>query len=271
VSASAVAILRRQLREKFPQAMAARPKTQDVDEEESCVVREEVSFGVGQDACLSSSFGLPHPTPPRATPASQQWHGKAQAPRPDPFRSPLANAGETPALLGEFPAGAISEVVAAGPGAGLALVIAELLGEPTEVCPHPEMALVDGADGFDPASFSAPACARLLWVRCHSALEMVKAAELLVRDGNLPLVLLDATGLDRRELLALPVSVWWRLKQGAEQGGCRLVVLVQQRLVAAARIRLSWSAELELVDFDERREDLWFRLRREPVRRQQMT
>ena len=198
---------------------------------------------------------------------------RAFCPRPG-FTIPSANRtglGETPALLEEFPAGAISEVVAAGPGAGLGLVIAGLLGEPTEVCTHPEMALVDGADGFDPASFSAPACARLLWVRCHSALEMVKAAELLVRDGNLPLVLLDATGLDRRELLALPVSVWWRLKQGAEQGGCRLVVLVQQRLVAAARIRLSWSAELELVDFDERREDLWFRLRREPVRRQQMT
>jgi hypothetical protein len=269
VSASAVAILRRQLREKFPQAMALGPgfqdgKTQDVDEEESCVVREEVSFCDGQDTRAPYSRGV-------GVSPSCQWDGKVRAPVAHPFRRSLANAGETPALLGEFPAGAISEVVTAGPGAGLALVIAGLLGEPTEVCPHPEMALVDGADGFDPASFSAPACARLLWVRCHSALEMVKAAELLVRDGNLPLVLLDATGLDRRELLALPVSVWWRLKQGAEQGGCRLVVLVPQRLVTAARIRLSWSAELELGDFDERREDLWLRLRREPVRRQQMT
>ncbi len=264
-----MAILRRQLREKFPQAMAARPKiqdgkTQDFGEEESCVVREEVSFCDGQDALAPCSRGV-------GVAPSCQWDGKVRAPVAHPFRRSLANAGETPALLEEFPAGAISEVVAAGPGAGLALVIAGLLGEPPQVCPHPEMALVDGADGFDPASFSTPACARLLWVRCHSALEMVKAADWLVRDGNLPLVLLDATGLERRELLALPASAWWRLKQGVEQGGGRLVVLAPLRLVTAARIRLSWSAELELVDFDERREDLWLRLRREPVRRQQMT
>ncbi len=203
--------LRRQLREKFPQAMAAGPKI--------------------------------------------------QAPKAHPFRTSLANAGETPALLEEFPAGAISEVVAAGPGAGLALVMAGLLGEPKETCPHPEMALVDGADGFDPASFSGPACARLLWVRCRTALEMVKAADWLARDGNLPLVLLDATGLVPRELLALPPSAWWRLKQGAELNGCRLVALTPLRLVAAARVRLDWSADLRLEDFDERREDLWRRFR----------
>ena len=262
-------ILRRQLREKFPQAMAVGPefqddKTQDCGEEESCVVREEVSFGAGQDARAPYSRGA-------GVSPSCQWDGKAQVPKPHSVRSSLANAGETPALLEEFPAGAISEVVAAGQGAGLALVIAGLLGEPQETCLHPEMALVDGADGFDPASFSTPACARLLWVRCHSALEMVKAADWLVRDGNLPLVLLDATGLERRELLALPASAWWRLKQGAEQGGCRLVVLAPLRLVTAARVRLSWSAGLELDDFDERREDLWLRMRQEPARRQQMT
>ncbi|MEO0017881.1 MAG: hypothetical protein RLZZ522_1164 [Verrucomicrobiota bacterium] len=202
--------LRRQLREKFPQAMTAGPKI--------------------------------------------------QAPEAHSFRTSLVNAGETPTLLEEFPAGAISEVVAAGPGAGLTLVMAGLLGEPKETSSHPEMALVDGADGFDPASFSGAACARLLWVRCRSALEMVKAGDWLARDGNLPLVLLDATGLAPHELLALPPSAWWRLKQGAELNGCRLVVLAPLRLVAAARVRLDWSADLRLEDFDERREELWRRL-----------
>jgi len=177
-------------------------------------------------------------------------------------------AGKIPALLAEFPAGGITEVVPMGPGAGLALVIAGLLGEPEEVAPHPDMALVDGADGFDPISFSGQACSRLLWVRCRSALEMVKAADWLVRDGNLPLVLVDATGLDRRDLLALPTATWWRLQQGAEQGGCRLVVMAPMRLVTAASVRLTWSAELKLADFDERRDALWRRLRQSPARRQ---
>lgn len=239
-------ILRRQLREKFPQAMAAGLQIQDgkphdFGEEPSCVVREEVNFGV------SSSVRLPV--------AGHPWDGK-----PHSLGTSLANVGETSTLLGEFPAGAISEVVAAGPAAGLALVIAGLLDTSETVGGPPEMALVDGADGFDPASFSGTACARLLWVRCRTALEMVKAADWLARDGNLPLVLLDATGLTPRELLALPPSAWWRLKQGAELNGCRLVALTPLRLVAAARVRLDWSADLRLEDFDERREDLWRRL-----------
>lgn len=211
-------ILRRQLREKFPQAMAFRPQ-----DDEAQAARERT----------------PH-------------------------------AGKTLTLLDEFPAGAISEVAAAGPAAGLALVIACLLGESEAVGGPPAMVLVDGADGFDPASFSGPACARLLWVRCHSGLEMIKAADWLVHDGNVPLVVLDATGLVQRELQALPAAAWWRLKLGAEQSGCRLVVLAPQRLVTAAQVRLRWSADLQIEDFDGRREDLWSRMRQQPARQQQL-
>ena len=76
------------------------------------------------------------------------------------------------------------------------------------------MVLVDGADGFDPGSFSSDACEKLLWVRCRCAMEMIKAADLLVHDGNMPFVLLDAMGLDRRDLGKVPSSAWWRLRAG---------------------------------------------------------
>ena len=89
---------------------------------------------------------------------------------------------QKPFHVDTFPFGAISEVVPAGPVAGIQLLVAGLLGEPDEVSPQPEMVLIDGADGFDPKSFADAACSKLLWVRCRSALEMVKAADLLVHD-----------------------------------------------------------------------------------------
>jgi hypothetical protein len=47
---------------------------------------------------------------------------------------------------------------------------------------------------------------------------MLKAADLLVHDGNLPFVLLDATGVARRDLNSLPAAAWWRLKSGRGDG-----------------------------------------------------
>ena len=172
-------------------------------------------------------------------------------------------------MLEEFPVGALSVVESAGPGAGLGLVIADLLGESNDIAGPPQMVLVDGADGFDPASFSGSACARLLWVRCRNALEMIKAADWLVRDGNVPLILLDASGLEPRDLQSLPAAAWWRLKLGAEQTGTRLVVLTAGCSVAAARVRLHWSVELEIADFDADREELARRLRQRPARQRQ--
>ena len=174
------------------------------------------------------------------------------APRGKPFRAEA------------FPLGAISEVVPAGPGAGVALLVAGLLGEPAETSPHPELVLVDGADAFDPGSFTGAACSKLLWVRCGSALDMLKAADLLVHDGNVPFVLLDATGVARRDLNSLPAAAWWRLKQTVERTGGRLVVLAAFPLVPCASLRLSLSAGLSLHDFDRPRGELLERLHAVP-------
>jgi hypothetical protein len=160
-----------------------------------------------------------------------------------------------------FPAGAISEVVPAGRNSGMSLLVAGLLeDEGLELAGGFRMVLVDGADGFDPGSFSGEACGRLLWVRCRSAMEMVKAADLLVHDGNMPFVLLDAMGLDRRDLAGVPASAWWRLKQVAERAGCRLVVMSEKPLVPCASVRLVLDARLRLEDFDAEREELLERL-----------
>ncbi len=165
--------------------------------------------------------------------------------------------------LESFPAGAISEVIPAGPAAGLSLLVAALLGNPPEESPHPELVLIDGADGFDPASFTGAACSRLLWVRCSSVTETLKAVDLLVRDGNVPFVLLDVCGLPRRELAEIPASSWWRLRQLAGRSGVRLVVLALFSIVPGASLRLRVSADLSLRDWDVPRAELLTRMKSE--------
>ena len=86
-------------------------------------------------------------------------------------------------------------------------------------------ALIDGADAFEPASLNAADLLRLLWIRCSKASEAIRAADLLLRDGNLPIVLIDLRLLPQRELFALPSSVWHRLRMLAERGGAAVAVL----------------------------------------------
>jgi len=154
-----------------------------------------------------------------------------------------------------FPAGGISEIVPEGPEPILGLVLANLLGEPMATSEIPDFILVDG-DGFDPNSFSNEACSRLMWVRCGTAIELLKSADLLIRDGNIPFVMLDTCGFSAHELRALPSSAWWRLKQMTERHGSRLLVLSSFPLIPCATLRLSLSSRLTLADFDRLRGDL---------------
>lgn len=170
-----------------------------------------------------------------------------------------------------IPPGTLAEIVTPGPTAGPMLALATLLAEVPDAAPSPAIALIDAADGFDPASFSATDCARLLWVRCQNALDALKSADWLARDGNLPTIVLDATGISPEALRKLPPSAWWRLRQATELHPCRLVVLSRHRLVPAAHTRWHLSASLTLTDFDARREDLCLRFQERPVRQRQFT
>src|SRR5436190_10037954 len=47
-------------------------------------------------------------------------------------------------------------------------------------------ALIDGSDSFDPQSAGPQVLANLLWIRCRTAADAMRSADLLLRDGNLP-------------------------------------------------------------------------------------
>ncbi len=169
---------------------------------------------------------------------------------------PVAQISKTLFEVSTFPAGAISEIIPANAGGGLALWIAGLLAESEDVPPFPKFVLVDGGDSFDPASHTAVACSQLLWVRCARVMEVMKAADLLVRDGNVPFIILDFCGLPPVSFKSIPASAWWRLKQLSEVSRCRLLILAPFPLVPCASLRLALSYQLGLGDFDLPRREI---------------
>lgn len=101
------------------------------------------------------------------------------------------------------------------------------------------LTIVDAARTFEPAACPAPVLARLLLVFCADALQAVKAADLLLRDGNLALILLDLQSAPLRELRRIPASTWHRLQRLAEQTAAAIVVLTPQPMIASAQVRLT--------------------------------
>lgn len=147
--------------------------------------------------------------------------------------------------------GAITEVVAASASAGAGLLMSGLLQR--ESACRELTALVDGSDAFDPWSIDASALERVLWVRCRHPNEAIRASDLLLRDGNIPLVILDLQLHAPRAVQSLPSSVWHRLRMLAEKSGAALCVFTSVCAVACARTRVRLEHRFDLMDqFEDR-------------------
>lgn len=126
------------------------------------------------------------------------------------------------------------------------------------------VALIDGADGFDPGSVGESLLAHLLWVRCKNAAEAVRAADLLLRDGNLPLVLMNLRGC--ADAARVPGQAWYRLQRIVEQSGMTFLILTPRPMIPSARVRLALHAAFTLDDLERERDELVPALRFEAAR-----
>jgi hypothetical protein len=128
-------------------------------------------------------------------------------------------------------------------------------------------ALVDGGCAFDPGSYETRAFGRLLMVFCETAEQGVKATDLLLRDGNLPLVLLDLQALPVRNIGRIPASTWHRFQRLAERSGTALVVMTPQPLVEAARVRITLRGHWDLAVLKRPRRELFASIQAQVYRR----
>ena len=142
--------------------------------------------------------------------------------------------------------GAITELMSAPPSAGSALLIHCLL----EVARRKQffLALVDGSDSFDVSSAGQTALAHLLWVRCEGATQAMKAADLLLRDGNFALVVLDLVLNTAEELRRIPATSWYRLQRLVEGSTTAFLVMSWHNLVPSARTKLVLENQWQLGD-----------------------
>jgi hypothetical protein len=151
--------------------------------------------------------------------------------------------------IGGLPKNAITELSSPNLSAGSALLLYALLRHA-----HRNrffVALVDGKDSFDPDTAGSAILPNLLWVRCHEASEAVQAADLLLRDGNFPLVILDLVLNGREELRKIPQTHWYRLQRLVEAAPSAFLVMTRRSMISSAQLKLSLDNVWRLSDLEE--------------------
>jgi recA bacterial DNA recombination protein len=146
---------------------------------------------------------------------------------------------------GGLPKGAITELISPRISAGSASLIHALLHAAQR--DRFFLALIDGRDSFD-AQLLGNACLRhLLWMRCSTAREAIKAADLLLRDGNFPLVIVDLVLTPPEELRKIPQTSWYRLQRLVELAPTACLIMTRQGIVSSAQLKIvlenSWTLE----------------------------
>lgn len=186
------------------------------------------------------------------------------APRPENEKVQASGLPQIDRLLrGGFPRGALSEIVAPQSNCGSAALLGALL---EHVAGERKIAaLIDGNDSFNPATTDAGVLGRLLWVRCRTVTDAVKAADLVLRDANLPLVLLDLTLNAESQLRKIPASTWYRFQRLAEDTGSICIVFTPRRLLARPRTRISLVSQFSLPALEADAAEIHLKLRAKPA------
>jgi hypothetical protein len=168
---------------------------------------------------------------------------------------------------GGLPKSAITELIAPKRNAGSASLVHGLLRSAQR--DQHFVALIDGSDSFDPGSSDNSALRHLLWVRCPKAFDAVKAADLLLRDGNFPLVIIDLVLNTIEELRKIPQTSWYRLQRLVEAAPTACLIINRQSMVSSAQLKIvlqnSWT--LETLEKENAISNLRFRIQRSHLNR----
>ena len=159
-------------------------------------------------------------------------------------------------LGGGLPLGGITEVVADGPSCGVQWFFSTLVN--VSAVNRRLVALVDRWDAWDPRSAASTALEYLLWVRCREAGQAVRAADILVRDGNIPLILMDMRPTAGSAADRIPSQGWYRLQRCAEQSRAVLAVASGHcgGSVPGCRLRLRLDRHFRLEHLEFSHEEL---------------
>jgi hypothetical protein len=176
----------------------------------------------------------------------------------------LPHAGEF--LQNRLCKGALNEIVADAGSSGSATLIREVIHGAANR--HQIIALVDGCDSFDVVQMESAYLAQLLWVRCPDAETALKAADLMLRDGNLPLMILDLKLNPETQLRRIPATTWYRFQRLVETTCVSCLVFTPRAMVAPAKIRIMLDSEFSLADLERDTGELLRKMKMEVVKTQ---
>lgn len=155
---------------------------------------------------------------------------------------------------GGIPIAAVTEFVCAVPSSGCHLLVGQLLAITRQA--RQRVALVDSHDSFDPSSFSTDGLAHLIWVRCTGTTPALQAADLLARDANLSLVILDLRRAPEAELRRISSPQWYRFQRIVESTDLALVVATPRPSVPSAQVRFLLNTSPSFASLQNERPEL---------------
>jgi hypothetical protein len=151
-------------------------------------------------------------------------------------------------LGGGLPKGALAEVVSAAKSSGSATLLRTLLFH--AAARRQIVTLIDSHDSLDVTQIDEENLSRLLWVRCRSAEEAMKAADLVLRDANLPMVLVDLKMAPLAQLRRISATTWYRFQRLVEETDTTCLVFTPAPMVGPEQTRIDCSARFSLEALD---------------------
>jgi hypothetical protein len=146
-------------------------------------------------------------------------------------------------LNGGLRTASVTQVVVPHPSGGSALLLHDII----QTMQHRFVALIDGKNSFEPLTQTP----FLLWLRCQNATQATKAADLLIRDGNFALTILDLKQNSPRELRKIPATTWYRLQRVVEETRATLLLLTRYYISGSSYVALQINQHLQMTDLSQ--------------------
>jgi hypothetical protein len=145
-------------------------------------------------------------------------------------------------LDGGFPRGGITQLITPNISSGGMLVLHEIIQSLHKASRH--AVLVDGKDCFDPPTHQP----FLLWIRCTNALQALKATDLILRDGNLPVAILDLKLNPEIELRKIPGTTWYRFQRILEENKNSLFIMTRHPIAHNSTYNMIMTNQIKVDD-----------------------
>lgn len=158
------------------------------------------------------------------------------------------------ALGGGLGSGTFTEIVSAAPSCGGQSLTGALLEATRKT--RQRTALLEASDAFSVEPFPESLLAHLVWFRSSVLKVFWQAADILLRDANFAVVVMDLRAVPEREIKRTPATTWYRLQRAIEQSEAAVVVHTDFALVPCAARRLVLSRPLTMAAFKQTRHEL---------------